>query len=336
MAKHIFETAEKIVEHYPFLKTITFDRLKPSIKFVERRYQPKLMDATTWGALLDQVDTVNPGTVWTELIDRTRDAFAYLTALHYIPHGNVGIGEMGLQVEITESHAPASKDRKNDLMRGIWEQALDHLDIVIEHLNANLATFTDYATSDQYTENTKSLINDAATFNDFYPIGTNRWVWLMLKPWRDKTELSKIAGTLGTDYHNELVVKIKADGLLAEDEIILEKARRALAFATIEASAMNLSIRIEEHAVTVYNNASQVANDLRTTVEIQRVEKAQNYCKKEALQILKDIETTLRTEASVSKYPTFFASDAYIAPEDAVVLNDTTDKDHNPGTFNAL
>jgi hypothetical protein len=337
MAAHIFENSPTIIEHYPFLKTITFERLKPSVKFVERRYSQRLMDATTWGTLLDELDQLERSSaVWKELIDRARDAFAYLTALHYIPHGNVSIGEMGLQVEITDSHAPASKDRKNDLMRGIWEQAQDHLDMVIEQLNANLDTFTDYAASEQYKTNTKSLINEAADFNDFYPIGSNRWIWRMMMPWRDKAEQSRIIGTIGSDYHAELITKTKAETLLAEDTAIVQKAKQALAFATIEMSAMNMSIRIEEHSVSIYNNASQAENDLRTTAEISRVEIVQKHCRSEVRRLLREIENTLRAEASATKYATFFNSEAYTAPADITQLNDPTDKDHNPGTFNAL
>lgn len=337
MADHIFSNTTEIAEHYPFLKTITFDRLKPSMKFVERRYSKELMDATTWGTLLDEIDDIPGATaVWKELIDRTRDAFAYLIALHYIPHGNVGIGEMGLRVENTEGHAPASKDRKNDLMRGIWEQAVDHLDMVIEQLNANLNTFTHYASSDQYTENTKSLINDSKTFNDFYPIGTNRWVWRMLRPWRTKAEQSKIIGTLGATFHTELITQAKADSLSPENQIIYKKAQQALAYATIDLSAINLSLRIEEGAVSVYNNASQVANDLRTTADMERTDRARKYCASEARRLLVEIENTLRSEASATKYATFFNSDSYVAPADTTDLNDITDKDYNPGTYNAL
>jgi hypothetical protein len=337
MASHIFTTIEEIAEHYPFLETLEFNRIKPSVKFVERRYIPELMDSVTFGTLLDEIDDIPAASAqWKELIDRTRDACAYLVALYAIPHLNVGIGEMGLRVEVTDMHQPASKDRKNDLMRGIWEQATDHLDLVIDYLNANIATFTDYASSDQYAANTKSLINDASTFNELYAIGTNRWVWRMLRPWRNRAEESRIIGTLGKEYHAELITQAKAGSLTAENKAIYTLAQQALAFATIEISALHLQLRFEEGGVTIYNNASQPVNDLRTSAEIERVNLAVKKCQQQARSILSRIEKELRSNASASKYTTFFNSPAYVAPSEAVKLNDVTDPDHSPGTFNAL
>lgn len=336
MAEHIFSTTEEITDHYPFLATIKFNKLKPSMKFVERRYIPELMDSATWADLLTQLDDI-PGAddEWKELIDRVRDACAYLIALHYIPHGNVGIGEMGLQVENSEEFKPASKDRKNDLMRGIHEQAIDHLDLSIKWLNQNSTYFTDYAASDLFDASQASLINDPGTFSEFYPLGSNRWVWRLIKPWKDKIEKSRILGVLGKDYHTELITQVKNDSLTDENKLIQYQAQRALAMLTMDAAMVNLSIRIDETGVSVYNNASQPANDLRTTAEIQRMQMAQNRCQLEGKHALSSIESELQANAAANKYATFFNSDAYTAPADATVLNDT-DENPNPGYFNAL
>jgi hypothetical protein len=338
MADHIFNTTEQIIAHYPFLNTTPFDRLKPSMKFVERRYIPQLMDSNTWSTLLQKLEDDPIADPWKELVELTRDACAYLIAAHWIPHGNVMIGAQGLQVAKSDTMVPASKDRKNDLLRGIHEQATDTLDLIIEHLHANLNTYSDYKNSDLYAEHTKSLIGSSIEFTNLYPIGTNRWVWRQIVPWRNKAELSRIIGTLGEDYHKELVMEANGvDGaeLDAVNEPIFKMARQALAFATIELAILHLGLRIEEHGVTVYNNASNATNDLRTPAEIERTKLAAEQAKAESDRLLQEIEKELRENASATKYATFFNSEAYVAPEDVTVLNDT-ELNENPGNFNGL
>ena len=320
-AKHIFETTEQIREHYPFLPTIAYARLKPSIKFVERRYIPELMDSTTFASLLTQMGEEAPAEPWAKLIELVRDAGAYLVAKHYIPHGNVQIGANGLMVDMTEGQAPASRDRKNDLLRGITTQAIDTLDLVIEHLEANVATFTDYADSDIRKRQKRSLISTATQFNDLYPVGTNRWIWRMLIPWRDKVEQARIVHTLGEAYYTELLTQHHAANLSTDDEAIFAKAAEALAYGTMEKAMMNLSITIEEMGVTVYNNQGQALEEMRTTAEIQRIEKATAIARQESQRLLTAIQKELDTNASASKYTTYFNSPTYTAPDDQPDLN---------------
>lgn len=331
-AAHIFTTADQIIEHYPFLPTIKYEKLLPSIKFVERRYIPELMDDTTFAGLLTQMGEASPAEPWAKLIELVRDASAYLVAKHYIPHGNVQIGQNGLMVDMAEGQAPASRDRKNDLIRGITTQAIDTLDLVIAHLEANVDTFTAYASSEIRTKQNASLIRTATDFNERYNIGTNRWVWRMLRPWRDKAERSRIIGTIGQDYYDELITQRNAGTLTPENKVIFTKAADALAYATMQHSIMNLSLTIDETGVTVYNNPSQPTDEMRTTAEIKRIELAATRCQHECDRLLEEIEKELDANASAEKYATYFASDKYTAPADAVNLNDPTEQSF----FNAL
>lgn len=337
MAANIFNSTDEITPHYPFLKTINFERLLPTVKFVEHRYQPELMDDDTYAAILTALDDLeNASEEMKKLVGYTRSAFAYLVALHYIPHGNVSIGEMGLQVHESEEIKPASKDRKNDLMRGIHEQAMDSLDLVIEYLNktASLTVFPDYFNSDFPETSTAHIINTAKEFNSIYPIGTNRWIWRKLKPWLIKAE-AKVVAVLGADYFNELITEARAEALTSDNLAIYQDAQKALAYATIEICLTHLSIRISDDGVTVYNNASNPVNDLRTTVDHDRNNAIKHESKIQSQEYLRKIETELQTNASATKYPTYYNSDAYVEPEDEETINDITD-DPNPGYFNAL
>jgi len=332
MADHIFEDIATLTEHYPFLSTVNYSVVKPHIKFAERRYVPELMDSVTWGTLLDEsVSGRASDARWTNLIEYTRDALAFLTVLHYIPHGNVRLSQGSLVVDSSDRTAPASKDRKNDLMRGVLEQAVEHLDYVIKHLNANADFFTNYAASEQYEASRASMINFSDDFNALYPLGTNRWVWRSMKPWKNRAESSRIIATLGPPYYNELLTQSKAGTLSTDNAPIFAKAQAALAFATIQLALENTAIRIEEGAITVYNNASQPANDLRTNASANTAQNAIDNARDEASKLLSEIEKTLLAEASATKYSTYFNSSKYVAPTDATAINEATDK-----IFNAL
>jgi hypothetical protein len=332
MADHIFTDITTLQEHYPFLSTVEFSVVKPHVKFAERRYIPELMDDVTWGTLLDEIDNNRISDArWTALIDYTRDALAFLTTMHYVPHGNVRLAQGNLVVTDNDRTKPASKDRKNDLMRGLLEQSVEHLDQVIKHLNANTTFFTNYANSTQYEASQASLINFADDFNELYPLGTNRWAWRSMKPWKRRAEKTRIIGTLGQTYYNELIAQSKAGTLTADNLAIYDECREALAFATVEGSLENMAIRIEEGAITVYNNASQPADDIRTNANATTVQKAVDNCKEEATRIMRSVEDTLRTDASATKYPTFFNSTKYVAPADQTEINEEGDT-----IFNAL
>ena len=332
MATHIFDDIATLAEHYPFLKSVNYSAVKPHIKFAERRYVPELMDDITFGTLLDESDDIPAADArWQSLIEYTRDALAFLTVMHYIPHGNVRLGQGNLVVDDSDRTKPASKDRKNDLHRGIHEQAIEHLDTVIKHLNANTDFFTDYAASDQYEASRASLINFADEFNNLYPIGTNRWAWRSMKPWKNQAESGRIIDTLGQDYYDELITQAKAGTLSTENAPIFAKAQRALAFSTIEMSLDNTAIRIEEGAITVYNNASQPVNDIRTTASASVMDNAIKNARDEAKKLLGEIDATLKADASATKYATYFNSSKYVAAADATVINEEDDK-----IFNAL
>lgn len=326
MAANIFEDIDTLKEHYPFLSSVPFSRVKPHMKFAERRYIPELMDEVTWGTLLDELDDIPAADPrWKSLIEYTRDAMAFLTTLHYVPHGNVSLAQGNLVVADSDRSKPASKDRKNDLMRGLLEQSVEHLDQVIKHLNANTDFFTNYAASPQYEASQASLINFSDEFNNLYPLGTNRWAWRSMKPWKRKAEKTRIIGTLGQAYYAELIAQAKAGTLTTENTAIYEECREALAFATVEASLENMAIRIEEGAITVYNNASQPVDDIRTNADANTVQKAIDNCKEEASRILRAVEETLRTNASATQYATFFNSDKYVAPADETEINEEGD-----------
>lgn len=146
-----------------------------------------------------------------------------------------------------------------------------------------------------------------------------------MKPWKNRAEKSRIIGTLGDAYYAELIAQAKAGTLTADNQAIYDDCRQALAFATVETSLENMAIRIEEAAITVYNNASQPTNDIRTNAESATVQKAIDNCRSEANQLLSGVEKTLRTDASATKYATFFNSDTYVAPASAEVINEEDD-----------
>lgn len=324
--KNLFTSFDEIANFYPFQDTLQFSDLLSPLKSVERQFFTDV-DKETWTKLLDMIDSETYlNDYWEELGYIASQAAAHLVAWQYMDKTNVIFSSAGLLVAKTEGTVPASEARTNALRYSLMKLAQTHLDEMLEHLEANTATFTDYAASPEREALNSLIIRTAAEFDQAYPISENRWIFRKLVTKQRMVIDTQLKAYVGQEFIDAYLDALDSGTMPDEYKAIRALMHRGIAHITFAEAVPSLQQQFGPEGIAIFDSSFQPAGSRRDSDDSNRFTLLQNTAMAQGLQELSKLKYYLNTHASSTVFPEYFASDSFVDPDiDDTDLNDYDD-----------
>lgn len=328
---HLFINISEMQSCYPFQDNQDFfEDLLPTLRQVERKYLQSEMDETTWETVLNEIDAANfTNKAWEELAKRLQQAAAYLTALYHMDKANVVFSAGGLLVAKTENMVPASEFRTLQLKKALFRDVQDALDQVIDHLEANTAIFTDWASSDKRASLNGLIIRTAQEFDQSYSISESRYIFRKLLPSQRTVIQTQVKAHIGKDFLEAFITDM-TDGLSEENKAILAQLQRAIAYLTMGHAIPRIQQQFGPEGIALFDSEFQVMAARRQDGDINRIHFLMDDAISKGEAELMDLKYFLDQNASESAYTDYYNSSAYADPsQDHTDLNDYDDEQNH-------
>jgi hypothetical protein len=240
----------------------------------------------------------------------------------------LSVGAQGIQTIQTDSHRPAMQYQIMNLKESWIARANLNMDLLLKYLEDHRSDFPEYIPVDN-----DLFIHNAKEFQKVIDIRESRRVFISLKPVIASIEKKYIRPTLGSDYFDELKGILNGSGssdISNDDQTILDLIRPALAHLTLERALQEISIDVLDWGVfeTASNTFDKVQG--KANANRERIGVMVDACQRDGEAELKELQEYLDTNASASKYTTYYNSDRRItpgtAPEDRVKFVNDKDK----------
>lgn len=321
----LFRLEAEFKLHHRVMLSINFDTdLKKHVRTTEFDVLPDILGSTTITSLQASYDAASGvesamSTPWKGLLPFVQDVIAPFAYAKFLPSANGMAGQSGLMVPAEGQTASAPKWMYEEQMLAAeaagWE-AVEHL---YKYLEANKATFTAWAASDQYSEFKGGFIFNAKTFDDCVKIGKSCRTFVAVKPKMANIEQWAILPVLGQTLFDQIKAQIKANTVSADNAVILPLIREAVANLTMASAFDSLNMKVDGRGITVYE--ASTGNESSSRIQAQMAERKEykKNLKDTGEAILNRLAKYLNDNAST--YPLFQASDAYKPDDDDVFRN---------------
>lgn len=184
-----------------------------------------------------------------ELLNRCQYALANLALVLFIPILDVGITAAGLTVTRSETTAPASQARVDQLKTQLLKSAGIGFDKVLDFLEANEATFTAWSTEAKESTRT-TFLRKTEQMNAALVHNVGRFIFWRLRPIIEKVEERYIRPLLRSAQFDALRTKIKnGDALTTQEAGLLRRVRMAVANLAMADGAQQIGLIVDQSGI---------------------------------------------------------------------------------------
>lgn len=313
----IFTTTDEVRKYCSIGRDTQFEDIQSKLNRASRKFVvPEIgkalaasMETYYNGGSPDTTDDTSNG-----LLVRLQEAVANIGMLLYIPEGNVQVGSDGLNQNTNEDSGPAPWWAVKDLMRSYAQTGEEALDDVLDYMEANASSFTNWTSSDERAAFKDNLVQTTAEFNEHHNIFHSRRTFKALAPIMKEVEdlyLEQHLGSDTLDYFKTLsspsAVEKKAQELLKSTVVN---------FTVLRACSTNLftvsSEGMRSRSIMTVNSALERF----TPAEESLIRKTEKEKERTANAYLGQLLKHLNSNASTTVFPVYFNSDYYEDPAD--------------------
>lgn len=260
------------------------------------------------------------------LLTKVHRALALYALYLGIDEMSVSISSSGVQVIESDSHKQAPQYKVLNLKETWLARAHRHVDLMLKYLDENKADFSSYI-----PQETDLFIQNANQFQHIIDIRESRRLFLTLRPVIRSIEKKYIRPTLSPDYFDELKSALTASSeLSSDDQAVIDLIVPALAHLSMARALQDISVDILDWGVfeTAANSFDSVKG--KQAANRERVAMMIEANQRDGEAELKELQEYLDTNASESKFKTYFDSDRYIgAGKDPVTRSEFENKIDN-------
>jgi len=194
-----------------------------------------------------------------DFIFAVRNPIAIQSYRKYAPHNDLAHTNAGRLARLEDNQKSPFQwqvDKDNEALERSYYEALDDL---IKYLDANIDSWKE---TKQYTATHNLFIKTASDFDDFFPIGNSRLLFLKLAPGLRRCENQEIKARLGKDLFDGL----KEDPTTNED--LVYKVKEASVYFSLAWAMRRLSVQLFPEGVLqgyksdrIYGKASKAAEN---------------------------------------------------------------------------
>lgn len=244
-------------EHYPQIATDTaWATLQPFIRQATKLFIIPAIGQEMYDAAAIAYDGGIMDTEQAEFVERLQDALAHYTMYLALPKLNTAIGDLGVGQK-TDGEGTFQRTTQWAYKSTMWDliQTADRfLDDAVAYADEQVAAsntwFDDYESSTAWTGK-YVYFRTAADLQQYIDIRNSRRTYLALMTYCQAAIDKYIIPILGQDQHDELASEIAASDLSSENETLLGKVKRSLAYFILAEALPHLRVVLENDGVRV-------------------------------------------------------------------------------------
>ena len=267
------------------------------------------------------------------ILDELVARIQYPVAIHayrkFAPNSDLTHSDKGRQIFVSDNEKPAfewmvEKDNEN-----LIRLANEATDILLEFLDDHIADTVEvdgadvllipWAESDAYVKSKGLFINTVEEFEDVFRIGGSRLTLLSLAPIMKRVQENDIKPCFSADMYSEISSQIIDNTVSDENQVILDKARQALALLTLSVAAKRLTTEFLPDGLFV-NQVTSVVKAKGPAGKIDRNEVSVNL-QRDGMSELRKLQDYLAKIAAIDSGETIEAIDLteHINPDEKFV-----------------
>jgi hypothetical protein len=236
---------------------------------------------------------------------------AYIVSIEAIPHLNVNARAGGFTVNVSDGASVASKWRVNELKDSLGKMAQRALDKLVEFLDTNRDSFTDYKGSEQEKSRFANFINTSKDWNKSVQMRLGAWMLDHIRPTMSLVEERVIPGIICDELYADLKEKIADRSNLGDYAPLLPLIQPVVAnYTAVELIGLG-TINIESDGVYVkWSDGDDALSQKRAANDNERSTAGLNFERQgaQAIELLKK-----ELVKNIDKYPLYAESSCYTA-----------------------
>jgi len=234
--------------------TVELASLDPFIWDAARKHIVPHLSATVYNALVSAFAGNTMTSAQSALLPYVRRPLALLAIYEYSKVANVELSDSGMHRIETETRKAAYRYQEKQYQEDALEKGYDALEAMLIFLNANTATYTDWAASDEGKAHRYSLVNLASQVRLLTSHNCDRFSYETLRPLINHQQLMTIQQVLPASYWTYFIGRYVANTLSDDEKMVLLYMRNAIAYG-----AMNEAIN--QHYITISKGRVYVTED---------------------------------------------------------------------------
>lgn len=251
--------------HYPDVnRNMSWAELEPYIRQATRRFVLPLVGSDLYDDLADLVETnAAMDAEQAECLERLRDAVAYYTIMVALPKKKTVISSMGAVENVaTENTTGSSLWGFKTTLWSVAQDADRCMDETLDYLEQMVVAakvyFDLWKDSDAYLAGKSDLFRTTSDFQGFQNINGSRRTFVAMLPIIKQAAKRHIIPAISQEQYDELVTKLRANSLSADEKTLLERVRAALAAWAVHYAADKLPILPDQDGFRIISNAEAV------------------------------------------------------------------------------
>lgn len=295
----------------PMFNSIPFSLFDGALRVAERDYlKPLLGDAEYANQVAAAGSAAGTDLA---LYNELKYGLAHITVYLAIPDLDIDITTHGLNVSKSDTHAPASQKRVENLQLSQLSKAMSEFDGLLSWLEANKTTYTDWASGSGYTEFKQGFVNTTAQFQEFVDIGSSRYLFMKLRPFRTKIERTELKRVMGDALYAEVQAQIVAGSITTDNTALLPFIREAVSCRAITQGIVGLNLQLNEQGYLVHGVQESTSMNLKKQADNNHIDGMVRQWNQDADAAFGALREYLNTNASATKYAVYFSSTLYVS-----------------------
>jgi hypothetical protein len=187
-------------------------------------------------------------------------AVANLTYLQIMDSLNVNQSAGGYTVNRAEGKEVASQWRIVELKQSVWKDAFDALGELVEHVETNHASLTEYTQGTAFLGYKSSYLRDHQTFKKYVSALRNAWLFTQIRPIIERIESGDIPSAITPALNTTITDLIASEGDTSNYDAVIDNIRGAIAHRAMKHAFIELRLVLGTEGVTMFNQENTRGN----------------------------------------------------------------------------
>lgn len=223
-SKELWKTTDYVNKIIPVSAALSFEKLESALLSADEIYLVPLLGSE----LVTLAETIYAADEQSDLeleyLSLMKVAELNLAMYYDFQELNLRITDQGFQRQTTDNFTSAFKYQEDALRRSFQNKGFNALDRILDFLETNVETFTDYTSSPAYVDVQTRFVRTPKEVNDVFFINSSRLVFLRLWPILTELEETLLPHVLGSTLYTEVLADFE-DGTTTIGDTTVEELR---------------------------------------------------------------------------------------------------------------
>ena len=304
----LFKTAAELKEYFDVSGTITFEKIKATIQFVEDTILIPIMGRELYENLLEYYnnstsDIYTDEDKYPELLIACRKVIGPYAAYNFIPKAELVISDSGAQRTETANTKSAYAYQIASAREQRLKEGEANSEALLKFLTEHTTSFNVWVESDEFKEYQSLFIKTGTDFNKLYKTPQPYRNYFAMRFKMVDVEMLTIQPTISPSLFEYLKEKDQQnDSEWTEAEAkLLFYIKKSIAYFTIAEAIPNLSVRVDTNGLTVVSENTVTANkdlEVRKDADMNKITALASNCYSSGQSWLKMAVTYISNNAS--------------------------------------